>query len=227
MAYAHFTVPHSEYFRSGFRAAHPEATAELARFRIEGLEVGFSYCAEAVQYYGQDMVEFAATWAAVRTLGLYEAYIRSIEHLAWSVLPGEMRSIAKKDRSRLPDDWLCRDKQGRGAQLFIRLCRYSPPESYIPSLDFFFELRNVAIHRDGRCDERLARAAELAGHTIHVGTRVSWTFSLVMQLHHLLTDYLTDVDRGAVRVLGLETRCGRPYWFIDEALSEEEKGIGR
>jgi hypothetical protein len=158
---------------------------------------------------------------------LWPGHGRVCGYLGGSADARPLRSLHTQHRapSMVSPPW--GDKQGRGAQLFIRLCRYSPPESYIPSLDFFFELRNVAIHRDGRCDERLARAAELAGHTIHVGTRVSWTFSLVMQLHHLLTDYLTDVDRGAVRVLGLETRCGRPYWFIDEALSEEEKGIGR
>jgi hypothetical protein len=113
-------------------------------------------------------------------------------------------------------------KFGRGLTFieYIFTHRFHP--SYNPCINFFFELRNVAVHNGNIADEKLCELSKSEFINIDAqlkcGTSMEWTFISVMQLNQLVLQILDEVDTVVYSPLMLETSLGKRHWYYLEEL---------
>jgi hypothetical protein len=86
-------------------------------------------------------------------------------------------------------------------------------------LEFFFQLRNIAVHNSGIADQRLCDAVNEAYINIigalKIGEKVGWNLSLTLQLRDLLTSILPEVDPLICRTLKLTEIEKKAYWYLN------------
>ena len=76
------------------------------------------------------------------------------------------------------------------------------------------------MHNSGIVDQQLYNVANspfigITGGTLQVGMKVDWNLSSVLQLHHLLTDMLPQVDPLICSKLGLPQIEKQTWWYLN------------
>ncbi len=221
-AYTFFWSEQLKLVQKGIRKIAPDIKGDWLRFKYEGKTVTFSLSDEAIMSYKPKIQEFSSFGSAVRMLGSYEDFVRKIVELSYNPIPSDMQVFKnnhKKNISKNTNSFV-KSEVGRGINFFQEVFNYNPHPSYKPSLEFFYQLRNVNVHNSGIVDQKLCDVVSnsfinIIGGTLKVGMRVYWNLSLVLQLHHLLTDMLPQVDPLICSKLGLLQIEKQAYWYQD------------
>ena len=108
-------------------------------------------------------------------------------------------------------------KLGRGLALIEDIFEHKFHPSYKPCINFFFELRNVAVHNANMADERLCELAKSgfirSNGKISCGDNVEWSLSSAHQLNQLVLQILDEVDTVVISSLMLETTPGHRHCY--------------
>jgi hypothetical protein len=223
-AYTFFWPDQLKLVQQAIRKIAPDIKGDWLRFHFEGKTVTFSLSDGAVSSYKPKIQEFSAFGSAVKILGSYEAYVRQIAQLSSSTIPSDMeafRNRHKKHVSRTTNA-LVKSELGRGIDFFQEVFGYDADRSFRPSLEFLYQLRNVAVHNSGIADQRLCDMAKnphitITGGTLKVGMKLHWNLSWVLQLQHLLTGSLPQVDPLVSAKLSLPQIEKRAYWYLESS----------
>ena len=220
--YTFFWSEQLKLVQQGIRKIAPDIKGDWVRFKFEGKTVTFSLSDKAIISYKPKIQGFSSFGSAVRMLGAYEDYVRKIAGLSNALLSSDMKIFKNNHKNTITKNTNSYVKSGvgRGIDFFQELFKYKPHSSYRPGLEFFYQFRNVSVHNSGIVDERLLDAANnpfisIMGGTLQAGMKVEWNLSLVLQLHHLLTDMLPQVDQLVSLRLGLIQSQKRAWWYLD------------
>ena len=207
-----------EQVQRAFRTILTDIQGDLFRFHYEEKTVTFSLGDRAINHYRPIIQEFSSFGSAVKILGAYENYIRTIVEISEEVIPEEIdrfKSCQKKTIREVRDYWS--HNLGRGIDLMQKLFGWEPNPAYKPSLQFIFHLRNLAVHNQSKADRRLCQLANnqyvQVNGKLHIGFDVSWSLSLNLQLQELLTHMLPEADIIIASKLGLKTIEKRAFWY--------------
>lgn len=220
-AYTFFWLDRLKLVQQAIREIAPDIKDDWLRFKYEGKTVTFSLSDQAIVNYKPKIQEFSSFASAVRMLGAYEDYVRKMVDLSYKIIPQRMQAFKtshKKDITKRTNSFI-KSEVGRGIDFFQEVFNYSPHLSYKPSLEFLYQLRNVTVHNSGIVDRLLYDAANspfinVIG-TLKIGEKVYWNLSSALQLHHLLTDMLPQVDPLICRTLKLSEIAKQAYWYLD------------
>jgi len=219
--YAHmytvFWAENAQSIQQAVRRMHPDISGDWLRAQIEGKTVTFSLSDEFIESYKPRIVEFSSFGTAVRMLGAYEDYIKRIVDISRKRIPEQIAEFRARHRGINNRNSFIKAEVGRGVDFAQEVFGFDPQPSYRPCLEFFFQLRNVAVHNSGIVDQRLFDAAnnpyiDMVG-TLRVGDKISWNPSSTLQLQHLLTEMLPAIDPLVAGMLNLETIEGQAYWY--------------
>lgn len=223
-AYAFFWADQIKSIQQAICKIAPDIKGDWLRFQFEGKTVTFSLSDNAISAYKPKIQEFSSFGSAVRMLGAYEDYVRKIAELSYNIISSDMgvfKNNHKKHISRNTNSFV-KSEVGRGIDFFREVFNYNPNASYKPSLEFLYQLRNIAVHNSGIVDQLLCDAAnntyiKIAGGTLKVGMKLDWNLSFVLQLNHLLTEILPQVDPLVSAKLKLTQIEKRAYWYLDSS----------
>ena len=224
--YSFFWADQIKLVQQGIRKIAPDIKGDLLRFRYEGKTVTFSLSDEAIIGYKPKIQEFSSFGSGVKMLGAYENYIRRIVELSYKVIPKEMDEFKSNHRKDIhnPKSFI-KHEVGRGVDFLSEVFGYTPHTSYRPVLEFIFQLRNVAVHNSGIVDERLCAATNnkyvIIERKLKIGDTVKWDLSISLQLHHLLTSMLSEVDPHIRSVLKLPDIEKQAYWYLDDEIDHK------
>jgi len=219
-AYTFFWSGQLKLVQQGIRKIAPDIRGDWLRFTHDGKTVTFSLSDEAIIAYAPKIQEFSSFGAAVTMLGAYEDFVRKVVELSYQSIPSAMQIFKnnhKKHISRKTNSFV-KSEVGRGVDFFQEVFNYNPHQSYKPSLECFYQFRNITVHNAGIVDQKLCDALNnpyVIGGKLKVGMRVHWNLSLVLQLAHLLTDMLPNVDPFICSKLGLLQIENQAYWYQD------------
>ena len=221
-AYTFFWSDQLKLVQQAIRKVAPDIKHDWLRFHFEGKTVTFSLSDSAVSSYKPKIQEFSAFGSAVKILGSYEAYVRQIAELSYKTIPVDMEAFRKKHKKHISRNTnaFVKCEIGRGIDFFQEVFAYRPNPSNKPCLEFLYQLRNIAVHNSGIADQRLCDLAKdpyinTIGRTLEVGMKLHWNLSWVLQLHHLLTEILPQVDPLVSAKLNLTLIEKRAYWYLD------------
>ena len=152
-------------------------------------------------------------------LGSYEDFVRRVVELSYQSIPSAMQAFKDNHKKHISSKTssFVKSDVGRGIDFFQEVFDYQPHESYKPSLECFYEFRNITVHNAGIADRKLCDALNsyVTGPKLKIGMKVQWNLSLVLQLEHLLTDMLPSIDPFISSKLGLLQIQNQPYWHED------------
>lgn len=219
-AYTFFWTDNAKLVHQAIRKIAPDIKDDWLRFKHEGNIVTFSLSDQAIMDYKPKIQEFSSFGSAVRMLGAYEDYVRKIVEISNQIIPQKMTAFRSKHKKYIRNtNSFIKFEVGRGIDFFHEVFDYNPHPSYKPSLEFSFQLRNIAVHNSGIADQRLCVAAhspyiDISG-TLKIGDKINWNLSLTLQLYSLLTSILPEVDSSMCRTLKLTEIEKRAYWYLN------------
>lgn len=207
----------------------PNIQERLLRTEYEGKLITFSLSDKAINHNKSDILELSFFGSAVKILGAYESYVQDIVKISNQRIPEDMEKFRNKhtnekvkfqnDKKR-PDKNFIHPKLGRGLVFFNEVFGLNPDSPYKKTLNFFFELRNTAVHRMNIADENLVGASKsefinVKG-SLKKGSPVEWDLSLILQLIDLISSLLYEVDPKICSILNLTTVTEREYFYLNE-----------
>lgn len=108
-------------------------------------------------------------------------------------------------------------KLGRGLGFVEDIFKHNFHPSYKLCINFFFELRNVAVHNSNIADKELCEVAESefinCDRKIKAGDKVEWSLLSALQLNQLVVQIMDEVDNVICSPLNLETTSGHLNWY--------------
>ena len=218
-AYTFFWSDQLELVQEGIRRIIPDLKGDWFRFKFHDKIVTFSISDEAIRGYKPKIQEFSSFGTVVKMLGAYENYVRKIAAISNIEIPDKIEDFITVHKIK-PEDLnkkVMLHNFGRGIVFFIEIFGYNPHPSYIPSLQFFFEYRNVAVHNSGIVDERLLKAANNEYININgelkIGDIIYWNLDLCLQLNHLIISILSELDPHVQSILKLPLIEKKAYWY--------------
>lgn len=219
--FAHFWVDRASELQNLMRTKAPDVVGDWYRYDFEGFTVTFSISDGAIKQYQPIIRESSSFGSAVKILGTYENYIREIIGTTISKAPEKVQDFANKYKVRKVDSRnvknLMSKRLGRGITLAEEIFEYKAHPSYKPCINFFFELRNVAVHNSNIADEKLCELAEsefiISNAKINIGDKVEWSFSSLMQLNQFILQVLDEIDDVVFAPLGLKTNTAERHWY--------------
>lgn len=219
--FTHFWIDRAKELQNLMRTKAPDVVDDWYRFQFEGFTITFSLSDDAIRQYQPAVREFASFGTAVKMLGSYEIYFSEIIRKTISRSPEKVDAFSKKHKTGNVNPHNVKNfmwkKFGRGLTLIEEVFEHSFHPSYKPCINFFFELRNVAVHNDNVADERLCALAKSefisSDKPINVGDKVEWSLSSVLKLNQLVLQILDEADVAVCSPLQLETSPGQRYWY--------------
>lgn len=219
--FTHFWIDRAKELQNIMRTKAPDVVGDWYRFPFEGFTITFSLSDDAIRQYQPIVREFSSFGTAVKILGSHENYFAEIIRKTISKFPEKIGVFAKKHKTGNVNPHNMKNfmwkKLGRGMTLIEEVFRHSFHPSYKPCINFFFELRNIAVHNDNVADERLCELAKSefirSNGKISCGDNVEWSLSSVLQLNQLVLQILDEVDTVVVSSLMLETTSGHRHWY--------------
>ena len=219
-AYTFFWSENAKLVQQALRKIATDIKGDWLRFKYEEKIVTFSLSDQAIRDYKPKVQEFSSFGSAVRMLGAYEDYVRKIVEISNQVIPQKMTTFRNQHKKYIRNtNSFIKFEVGRGIDFFHEVFNYNPHPSYKPSLEFVFQLRNIAVHNSGIADQRLCDAAHspyinISG-TLKIGDKINWNLSLTLQLQLLLTSILPEVDPLICHTLNLTEIEKRAYWYLN------------
>jgi hypothetical protein len=220
-AYTFFWADQIKLVQQSIRKIAPGIKGDWLRFKYDGKIVTFSLSDDAIIGYKPKIQEFSSFGSGVKMLGAYENYLRRIVEISYQVIPDKIKKFKCDHRKYISDSKsYMKHEVGRGVDFFSEVFSYKPQSSYRPSLQFLFQLRNIAVHNSGIADQRLCDAANNKNVNIEgklkIGDIVKWNLNISLQLHHLLINILSDVDPLISPTLKLPVIEKKAYWYLDK-----------
>jgi len=220
-SFTHFWIDRAKELQTLMRTKAPDVVDDWYRFEFSGFTVTFSLSDDAFRQYQPIVREFSSFGTAVKILGSYENYFQEIIKATINTFPEKVNAFSRQHNTGNvnPENVknLMWKKLGRGLSLIEEIFEHSFHPSYKPCINFFFELRNVAVHNANIADEEFCKLAEseyiACGGTIKVGDKVEWSLLTVLQLNQLVVQILDEVDALVIPSLTLETTPGQRHWY--------------
>jgi hypothetical protein len=223
-SYSYFWGHEIKRGQLALRYLFPDIKEDRLKLMSDGRWVQFEMSDGAIALYKPVIEEVSSFGTAVKMIGIYERYIMKLAEIADLQIPEAMAKF-RQSRKRKPADkdtkFLLKADAGRGIDFLSQVFKYRPDSFYRPSLNFVFELRNVAVHNLGVVDKRLCDAAgpeciKVAG-GIKIGDTFAWNFAAVTQLQHLFIQLLTESDPRIRQVLRVAAEEKPIYWSMSAA----------
>ncbi|MDO9530060.1 MAG: hypothetical protein Q7J27_13015 [Syntrophales bacterium] len=222
--FTHFWIDRSKELQNIMRTKAPDVVGDWYRFQFEGFTITFSLSDDAIRQYQPIVREFSSFGTAVKILGNYENYFSEIIKETISSFPENVDAFSKKHKTGNINLHNVKNfmwkKLGRGLSLIEDVFEHKFHPSYKPCINFFFELRNVAVHNSNIADEKLCELAESefikSNGKISCGNNVEWSLSSVLQLNQLVLQILDEADAVICSPLRLEMSPGRRHWYYSE-----------
>ena len=162
--FTHFWVDRAEELQKLMRSKAPKVVGDWFRYHFEGFTLTFSFSDDAIRRYQPAMREYSSFSTAVKILGIYENYLSQIIKHTLQDLPDAVNNFCnnhKKEKAKSSNLKSMMSKRlYRGIVLAEEIFGYTPHPSYKPLINFFFELRNIAVHNLNRADEKMCEAAK-------------------------------------------------------------------
>lgn len=222
--YTHFLTDHMDLVRETFREKFPEMKKDWFKGEHGSQTITFDLSDQAFKKYKLKIQEFSSFGSAVKMLGAYDDYVHTVAKLYKEKEPLTIRKfmlrhkLIKKNQKKIKKVrgfiW---KNVGRGIKFFEEIFKFKTKPIYELALNFFFELRNINVHQSGRVNEKLLKLVENPliqnDGNLEEGQIMNWNLTLVLLLNQLLTSLLPSVDPIINKVLKLETKTGRAFWY--------------
>lgn len=208
--------------QQAIRKIAPDIKGDWLRFHFEGKTVTFSLSDNAISAYKPKIQEFSSFGSAVRILGTYEDYVRKIAELSYASIAKDVQVFKNSHKMDISNtNSFVKSEVGRGIVFFKEVFNYNPNPAYEPSLEFFYQIRNITVHNSGIVDQKMRDVAtnsfvKISG-TLKLGMKIAWNLSILLQLEHLLTDMLPQIDSLVSAKLNLTQIEKRAYWYLDSS----------
>lgn len=221
-AFTFFFLSQIDSFRKVIRKSLPDIKGDWVRYEYQGKQVTFTLSEQAMVEYRPRIEDFNCFAAAVKILGLYEDYVHKIIQISCIEMPQKMKLFEETHRNLIrkkgeKKEGFIKYELGRGIDFFQELFGFEPLPLYRPVLQFFFELRNLTVHQSGIVTKRLCDIMDnpcFTGTKLKVGDRVQWNLGLFLQLQHLLTQLLPEIDPLICLSLNLSSIEKQAYWYV-------------
>jgi hypothetical protein len=219
--FTHFWIDRAKELQNLMRSKAPDVVGDWFRFEFTGFTVTFSFSDNAIRQHQPLVREFASFGTAVKILGSYENYFTEIIRKTISRYPEMIGAFSVQHKTGKVNPHNVKNfmwkKLGRGLTFVEDIFGHSFHPSYKPCINFFFELRNVAVHNANMADEELCKLAEsefiACDGIIKIGDKVEWSLLSVLQLNQLVLQILDEVDAVVCSPLQLETSEGQRHWY--------------
>ncbi len=219
--FTHFWVDRAEELQKLMRSKAPDVVDDWYRFEFSGFTITFSLSDGAIGEYQPLVREFSSFGAAVKILGGYEKYFSEIIRETINRFPEKVDAFSKKHKTGNAKPHNVKNfmwkKLGRGLNFVEDIFKHNFHPSYKPCINFFFELRNVAVHNSNMADKELCEvaASEFINYDrkIKIGDKVEWSLLSALQLSQLVVQIMDEVDNMICSPLNLETIPGKQHWY--------------
>jgi hypothetical protein len=220
----HFWIDRAKELQGLMRAQAPKVVGDWYRYENFGFTITFTFSDEAIAMLQPSVREFSSFGAAIKILGSYESYFLEIIRKTKEKFREKAACFSETHRmgnfEKLKDKDFMRKKLGRGLSFIENIfdCHFHP--SYIPCMNFFYELRNIAVHNRNIADEELCKFSESEFITlenkIKCGDHIEWCLPNLFQLHQFVIQIMDEVDVVVHPLLMLETSMGSTHWYYSE-----------
>ncbi len=227
--FTHFWIDRAGELQSLLRTRSPKVVGDWFRYQCEQFTVTFSFSDASIKQLQPAVREFSSFGAAVKILGCYESYLMEIIRNTINRFPKEVSDFSITHNtgnvsSHKGKNFMWKTL-GRGMtfveEIFVH--RFHP--SYSPCMNFFFELRNVAVHNANIADEELCKLSKSefinATGKINCGDRMEWSLISVLQLNQFVLQILDEVDALVCTPLMLETTQGQRHWYYIDGMGDK------
>lgn len=219
--FTHFWIDRSYELQSLLRKKAPDVVDDWFRYKVSEFTVTFSFSDDAIKQLQPTVREFSSFGAAVRILGCYESYFSEITRNTIDRLPDKVDEFSKKHNTGKVCSHKGRNfmwkKLGRGLTFIEDIFGYNFHPSYSACINFFFELRNVAVHNSNVADEELCNLSRSKfinmNEQLTCGTHIEWSLLSLMQLHQFVLQILDEIDAKVYLPLMLETKANKKHWY--------------
>jgi len=220
----HFWIDRAKELQGLMRTRAPKVVGDWYRYENFGFTITFTFSDEAIAMLQPAVREFSSFGAAVKILGSYESYFLEIikrsreKYLDKMIYFSETNKMNNFDKVK-DKDFMWR-KLGRGLSFVENIFDYHFHPSYIPCINFFYELRNIAVHNRNIADEQLCKFSESEFITlenkIKCGDRVEWCLPNLFQLHQFVIQIMDEVDAIVHPLLMLPASTDSTHWYYSE-----------
>ena len=219
--FTHFWIDRAKELQNLMRSKAPDVVGDWYRFELEGFTITFSLSDDALKQHQPLVREFSSFGTAVKILGSYENYFSEIIRATINRCPEKVGAFSKQHGTGNVNPQNVKNfmwkKLGRGLTFVEDVFVHSFHPSYKPCINFFFELRNVAVHNANLADEELCKLAEsefiACNGTIKIGDKVEWSLRLVLQLNQFVLQIMDEVDSVVCSPLQLEAIERQRHWY--------------
>lgn len=227
--FTHFWIDHAGDLQSLLRTKAPNVVGDWFRYQCEQFTVTFSFSDDSIKQLQPTVREFSSFGAAVKILGCYESYFLEIIRNTINRFPEKVYDFSRTHNTGNVNShkgkYFMWKKLGRGLTFVEDIFVHSFHPSYSPCINFFFELRNVAVHNTNIADEELCKLfkSEFINSTrqINCGDRMEWSLISVLQLNQFVLQILDEVDALVCSPLMLETTSGQRHWYYSEGMGNK------
>jgi hypothetical protein len=230
-SFTHFWIDRAGELQGLLRAKAPKVVGDWFRYQCEQFTVTFSFSDDSIRQLQPTVREFSSFGAAVKILGCYESYLLEIIRNTIIRFPEKVCDFSRTHctgnvRTHKGKNFMWK-KLGRGIIFLEEIFAHSFHPSYAPCMNFFFELRNVAVHNANIADEALCQLSKsefinITGQ-INCGDRMEWSLISLLQLNQFVSQILDEVDALVCSLLMLETIPGRAHWYYAEGMGDKLK----
>jgi len=221
--FTHFWVDRAEELQKLMRSKAPDVVGDFYRYQIEKFTLTFSFSDDAIHQYQPIIREFSSFSTAVKILGIYENYFRVVIEKTRGALPdlvGNFCANHKKENAKANNVKSMMSKAlYRGIVFAEEIFQYKPHVSYKTCVNFFFEMRNIAIHNLNKADEKMCEVAKSEfiklDKELQISDTVEWSLLSVLQLNQFVLQMLDEIDALVYTQLRLKTKQEKAYWYYE------------
>jgi len=220
--YTHFWVDRADELTNLMRTKAPDVDNDWYRYQHKEFTLTFSFSDAAIKQYQPIIREFSSFSAAVRILGSYENYFEAIIRATMKTFPEKVKAFSHKYKLKKVNiknvKNLMSTKLCRGIIFVEQLFDYDANPPYKPLINFFFGMRNVAVHNSNIATEKLCKFAESEfinfDRHLNEGDKVEWSFYHALQLNQFVLQISDEIDTVVCPPLRLKTATDYRHWFL-------------
>ena len=217
----HFWIDRAKELQGLMRTKAPKVVNDWYRYEYAGFTVTFTISDEAIKLLQPSVREFSSFGSAVKIFGSYESFLLEIIKRTIEKFPEKVVCFSETHKmgnfKKLKEKDFMWRKLGRGLSFIEEIfdCHFHP--SYSPCINFFYELRNIAVHNCSIADEELCKFSESEFITldrkIKCGDHVEWSLQSLLQLHQYIIQIMDEIDAVVHHPLMLDSRLNTAHWY--------------
>lgn len=222
--FTHFWIDRAGELQSLLRSKAPDVVDDWFRYKVGQFTITFSFSDDSIRKLQPTVREFSSFGTAVKILGCYEAYFLEIIRNTINRFPEQVNDFSRTHSTGNANSHKGKNfmwkKLGHGLIFVEYIFAHRFHQSYSPCINFFFELRNIAVHNANIADEELCKLSKSefinSDRQINCGDVLEWSLISLLQMHQFVLQILDEVDVVVCSPLMLETTPGQKHWYYTE-----------